>query len=77
LKPFLSCHFNHTPTFFGAFPTHFSALLVKRTNPFITRTQHIGGSESDYCTLMVELNAPNALRYFGGMQTFEGAVITR
>jgi len=64
-------------TFFSASITNFSALLVKRTNPFVARTQHIGGSEADNCALMVELYAPNTLRYFGGMQTFVSAMIAR
>ena len=62
-------------TFFGASIANFGALLVKRTNPFVARTQHIGSSEADDCALMVELNAPNAQRYFGGMQTFVGAMV--
>lgn len=63
-------------TFFGAGIANFSALLVQRTNLFVARTQHIGGSKADNCALMVELNATNAQRYFGGMQTFVGAMIT-
>jgi len=63
-------------TFFSASITKFSALLVKRTNPFVSRTQHICGSKADDCTFMIELNATDALHYFRRMQTFVGAMIT-
>jgi len=63
-------------TFFGAGIANFGALLVKCTNPFVTGTQHIGGSKADNCAFMIELNASDALRYFRGIQTFVGAMVT-
>jgi len=70
-------HFGVFLTFFGASIANFSTLLVKCTNPFVARTQHIGGGKADNSTFMVKLNAPNALRHFRGMQTFVRTMVAR